>query len=132
MSREWDSRSVSFARLKNYKVKSIVFSFLFIQRKFKEGVSAVQKVRSRLINFRVTDEELDQLKTAASVQGSRCLSEFARLVMLGTTTGAQFHAVPESLDGKLSLFNQRLNVLEANVARLVDALGERDGRRRQA
>jgi hypothetical protein len=94
----------------------------------------VQKVRSRLINFRVTDEELDQLKTAASVQGSRCLSEFARFVMLGTATGAQFHAVPESLDGKLSLFDQRLNVLEANVARLVDALGERDGdgRRRQA
>ena len=94
----------------------------------------MQKIRSRLINFRVTDEELDQLKTAATVQGARCLSEFARLVMLGTVTGAQFHAVPESLDGKLSLFDQRLNVLEANVARLVDALGERDGdgRRRQA
>jgi hypothetical protein len=82
----------------------------------------VQKVRSRLINFRVTDEELEQLKTAATVQGSRCLSEFARLVMLGTATGAQFPAAPESLDGKLSLFDRRLNVLEANVARLVAEL----------
>ena len=77
----------------------------------------MQKVRSRLINFRVTDEELEQLKTAATVQGSRCLSEFARLVMLGTATGAQ-----ERPDGKLSQFDRRLNVLEANVARLVDAL----------
>lgn len=89
----------------------------------------MQKIRSRLINFRVTDEELEQLKAAATVQGSRCLSEFARLVMLGTATGAP---VSESLDGKLSLFDHRLNVLEANVARLVDALGEREGRRRQA
>jgi hypothetical protein len=77
----------------------------------------VQKVRSRLINFRVTDEELEQLKTAAAVQGSRCLSEFARLIMLGTANGA-----PESPDGKLSQFDRRLNILEANVARLVDAL----------
>jgi hypothetical protein len=92
----------------------------------------VQKVRSRLINFRVTDEELEQLKAAATVQGSRCLSEFARLVMLGTAPGAQFAASSESLDGKLSLFDRRLNVLEANVARLVDALGEREGHRRQA
>ena len=82
----------------------------------------MQKVRSRLINFRVTDEELEQLKTAATVQGSRCLSEFARLVMLRTAASGQFPAAPESPDGKLSLFDRRLNVLEANVARLVEAL----------
>jgi hypothetical protein len=77
----------------------------------------VQKIRSRLINFRVTDEELEQLKAAATLQGSRCLSEFARLVMLGTAGGSQ-----ESPDGKLSQVDRRLNVLEANVTRLVDAL----------
>jgi hypothetical protein len=92
----------------------------------------VQKIRNRLVNFRVTDEELEQLKAAASVQGSRCLSEFARLVMLGTATGAQLPAVSESLNGKLSLFDRRLNVLEANVARLVDALGGRDNNGHQA
>ena len=92
----------------------------------------MQKIRSRLINFRVTDEELEQLKAAAAVQGSRCLSEFARLVMLGTATSAQLPSVSESLNGKLSLFDRRLNVLEADVARIVDALGEREDRRRQA
>lgn len=92
----------------------------------------MQKVRSRLINFRVTDEELEQLKTAATVQGSRCLSEFARLVMLGTATNAQLSVATESMDGKLTLFDRRLNVLEANVARLVDALREPKDRRRQA
>ena len=92
----------------------------------------MQRVRSRLINFRVTDEELEQLKAAANIQGSRCLSEFARLVMLGTANRAPAPAVSESLDGKLSLFDRRLNILEADVARLVDALGEREDRRRQA
>ena len=92
----------------------------------------MQKVRSRLINFRVTDEELEQLKAAAAVQGSRCLSEFARLVMLGTATSTQLPSVSGSLDGKLSVFDRRLNVLEADVARIVDALGEREERRRQA
>jgi len=95
------------------------------------GVS-VQKVRSKLINFRVTDEELEQLKAAATIQGSRCLSEFARFVMLGTATGAQSPGGSESVDGKLSLFDRRLNVLEANVARLVEALGERENRRQEA
>jgi hypothetical protein len=109
---------VSFARLT---------CFRFFDPPLPDGLhsirsSAVQKVRSRLINFRVTDEELEQLKTAATVQGSRCLSEFARLVMLRTAASGQFPAAPESPDGKLSLFDRRLNVLEANVARLVDAL----------
>ena len=83
----------------------------------------MQKIRNRLVNFRVTDEEFEQLKTAAAVQGSRCLSEFARLVMLGTAAGAHLLEVPESLNGTLSLFDRRLNVLESNVARLVGALG---------
>jgi hypothetical protein len=46
--------------------------------------------------------------------------------MLGTGTGAHLPAAVESLDGKLSLFDHRLNVLESNVARLVDALESED------
>lgn len=42
--------------------------------------------------------------------------------MLGTAPGEQFPAAPESLDGKLSHFDRRLNALEAHVARLADAL----------
>jgi len=91
----------------------------------------MQKIRSRLVNFRVTDEEFEQLKTAATVQGARCLSEFARLVMLGTATGRYPPAAQEPLDCKLSLFDRRLNVLESNVARLVDALASEKDRGQQ-
>src|ERR1017187_9362681 len=40
--------------------------------------------RTRLVNFRVTDEEFERLKTASGRQGARCLSDFARGVMLGS------------------------------------------------
>jgi hypothetical protein len=52
--------------------------------------------------------------------------------MLGSATGVQSPAVSESVNGKLSLFDRRLNILEANVARLVEALGERENRRQEA
>jgi uncharacterized protein (DUF1778 family) len=79
----------------------------------------VHNVRSRLINFRVTEEEFDLLKNAAEAQGSRCLSEFARLVMLGTGTKASADA--NSLDERLYVVDRRLSALEENVARLMRA-----------
>lgn len=78
-------------------------------------------VRRRLINFRVTEDEFERLKLAAAVQGCRCLSEFARLVMLGTANGHSSPA-PESLDSQMMLFDRRLAVLESNVARLAGKL----------
>ena len=77
------------------------------------------KVRRRLINFRVTDDEFEQLKAAASLQGCRCLSEFARSVMLGSANG-QLSPASAAVDSQMNLFDRRLSVLESNVARLVD------------
>ncbi len=82
----------------------------------------MHKVRSRLVNFRVTEEEFERLKNAAEILGSRCLSEFARLVMLGTANGPVSAAESESLNGRLSVFDRRLNNLESNMARLLDTL----------
>jgi hypothetical protein len=79
---------------------------------------AMNRLRSRLINIRVTDEELERLKAAAALHGSRCLSEFARFVMLGTATD-QTGPASESLDSKLFVIDRRLAVLESNVARLI-------------
>ena len=82
----------------------------------------MHKIRSRLINFRVTEEEFEQLKSAAALQGSRCLSEFARLIMLGNAPGAHSSEGLDSVDGKLSVFDRRLHTLESSVAHLMDAL----------
>jgi len=45
----------------------------------------MQKVRNRLVNFRVTEEEFEQLKSACDVQGARCLSDFVRQVILSSS-----------------------------------------------
>ena len=82
----------------------------------------MHKIRSRLVNFRVTEEEFEQLKSAAALRGSRCLSEFARLIMLGTAPGVNSHGSPESVDGKLQVFDRRLHTLESSVEHLMDEL----------
>ncbi len=74
------------------------------------------------MNFRVTDEEFERLKNASALQGSRCLSDFARSVML-TTAGAPVppQRSPEPFDTRLLSVEQRLSALESSVARLADA-----------
>ena len=75
--------------------------------------------RSRVINFRVSDEELNRLKAATALQGARSMSEYARAVLLGAASGGS--ASPE---GESVVLN-RLNVLESDVARLVEVIVDR-------
>ena len=71
----------------------------------------MRQIRTRLVNFRVTDEELERLKTASDRQGARCLSDFARSIMFGGT-----------YDDRLLSMDQRLTGVEHSMARLVEAL----------
>ena len=79
------------------------------------------QVRSRLINFRVTEDEFLRLKTAATVQGCRCLSDFARTVMLGTADGG-LKPAPDSAGAQVLLLDRRLTALESKVARLMSQM----------
>ena len=76
------------------------------------------KARTRLINFRVTDEEFERLKSASGRQGARCMSDFARTLMLAQS-GDLYHG---SFDDKLLSLDRRLTNLERSMARLVTAL----------
>ncbi|MGD0369701.1 MAG: hypothetical protein ABSA94_19790 [Acidobacteriaceae bacterium] len=84
----------------------------------------MNKIRKRLINFRVTDEEFERIKTASDRQGARCVSEFARTVMMG---GGKAYA-ESNFDGssdvndKLLTVERRLAMLELYVSRLSDAV----------
>jgi hypothetical protein len=85
-------------------------------------------VRSRLINFRVTDEEFHRLKTASARHNARCLSDFARTAILERAPSVD--AVPESRDAVsdcLQAFDRRLTRLESNISRLFDALADARG-----
>jgi hypothetical protein len=80
-------------------------------------------IRRRLVNVRVTDQEFERIKTASNRQGARCISEFARAVML---KGAKSDGAPDSADSlalseRLLGFERRLAMLELYVSRLADA-----------
>jgi len=76
----------------------------------------MQKVRGRLVNFRVTDDEFEQLKVACDRHGARCLSAFARKLMLSATGDND-----ENPTDKLRELERRLCILEDSISRLFGA-----------
>ena len=81
------------------------------------------RIRNRLINFRVTDEEFHRLKEASSLRKARCLSEFARSVMLATTDLPGARSEPDDpVHSRLQSFDQRLSTLESAFARILEAV----------
>jgi hypothetical protein len=76
----------------------------------------VQKVRKRLVNFRVTDDEFELLRMACERHGARCLSSFARNMMLNTFQGRG------DLADEFAVLDRRLCILEGSISRLVGAL----------
>jgi len=85
----------------------------------------MDKIRNRLVNFRVTDEEFRRLKTASSLKNARCLSDFARSVILETASACE--SAPESTDAladRLQAFDRRLARLESRMSRIFDAIAD--------
>ena len=78
----------------------------------------MQKSRSRLVNFRVTDDEFEQLRISCHRHGANGLSAFVRDVMLNTLA-----AKPANPAGKLAVIERRLSVLEMTLSLLVQRTG---------
>lgn len=81
----------------------------------------MHKLKNRIINFRVTDEELARLKSASDLHGARCLSDFTRTVMLRTATGAPDEG-NRSIEEKIDGLDRRLTSVEAGLLRVTDML----------
>lgn len=84
----------------------------------------MNKLRRRLINFRVTDQEFEKIKAASDRQGARCISEFARSLMLGNLPTDCSAETSDAYQTKLVSFDQRLAMLEHHVAQLMETLFE--------
>jgi hypothetical protein len=85
----------------------------------------MNNVRKRLIVFRVTDEEYARIKATSDSQGARCVSEFARAIMMGGRGRSDIaHDSADSVDlnNKLRSVEHRLGMLELYVSRLSEAL----------
>ena len=83
----------------------------------------VPRPRTRLVNFRVSDEEYATLRTACTRHGARSISDFARLAVLGWAGSTDLHAT--AMQWRLSALGHKMADLEGRVGNLLEALEER-------
>jgi hypothetical protein len=82
----------------------------------------LNKTKNRIINFRVTDEELACLKLASDLHGARCLSDFARTVMLGTAGGSRPTDGDKHIEERISSLDGRLASVESDLTWVINRL----------
>lgn len=80
---------------------------------------AVLKPRTRLVNFRLSEEEFQNLRAACASQGARSVSEFARGAVLHLMQAGE---APEAAERRLSHLDERVSELGAIVVRLARVL----------
>ena len=89
----------------------------------------MQKTRSRVINFRVTDDEFNRLKTASNMGGARCLSEYARDVLMQSLDGRADHkSGGAGGQDKLLTLELRVGLVELSLSRLEGRIATLSGR----
>lgn len=76
----------------------------------------MQKARTRLVNFRVSEEEFKQLQAACKKHGARCLSEFARTAMLAPTS------MPDTIMPIVLDLDRRIATLEVSITEIADLI----------
>jgi hypothetical protein len=80
----------------------------------------VLKPRNRVVVFRLTQDEYEELKTVCSVRGARNISDFTRSELL---TSIEQERRPETaLHGRLSEVDQKLSNLESKIQRMSQLL----------
>lgn len=81
------------------------------------------KTRSRIINFRVTEDEFTRLRTASVENGARCLSDYARTALMHALEGCSDQPEGRAAGkGELQALGRRLGIVELTVAKLESLL----------
>jgi hypothetical protein len=90
---------------------------------------SVLKPRNRLVNFRLSEEEFQGLKTACEASGARSLSDFARsAVLLSMERVGEGKVVPgEQSVGPLARLGRTVETLESRVEQILAALNGGSG-----
>jgi mobilization protein NikA len=84
----------------------------------RTGKMAIQKPRTRLINFRVSEEEYEQLRQASTRSGARSLSEYARSAILrafGADKSLECSPIICDLDRKVDEMHEAIGRLESKL-----------------
>ncbi len=75
--------------------------------------------RNRVLNFRLTEQEYEEVKRAAEEQGSRCVSDFARTALLRQSRPV---ATEPSVENMFRDLERRLTGLDSQLFRLLTAV----------
>lgn len=79
----------------------------------------VFKPRTRVVYFRISEDEFCQLNRLCEEKGARSLSDMARTAMRGLLNGAD---APPQPAGEPGVVAHRLDVLERRLAEVTDTL----------
>jgi uncharacterized protein (DUF1778 family) len=77
------------------------------------------KKRSRIVSFRLSDEEYDSLKNVTATRGARSVSEFTRSVACNEGSSSEGS---ESIGDSLRRFNVRMEELVHRLETLTEAI----------
>ena len=80
----------------------------------------VYRPRTRLVNFRVNDEEYATMRAACFENGARSISDFARLAVLRHAADDERQAT--SMQWRLSALGHKMSELECRVSQLLRLL----------
>jgi hypothetical protein len=72
---------------------------------------SILKRRSRIVSFRLSDEEYDSLKNVSTTRGARSVSEFTRAVACNANEPEKIENTLRSLDERMALLDRRLQIL---------------------
>ena len=79
--------------------------------------------RTRMISFRVSEDEFIRLKTKSEAEGARSVSEFARLTLCGQTNGGSTAAGQPNADAtQLTQLRDDLQELGTYVRRVAELI----------
>jgi hypothetical protein len=81
---------------------------------------SVPRPRTRLVNFRVSEEEYGTLRAACARHGARSISDFARLAVLGWAGSTDLQAT--AMQWRMSSLGHKMAELEGRVGHLLGAL----------
>jgi mobilization protein NikA len=74
-------------------------------------MTANHKRKTRMISFRVSDKEFDQLRTTAEARGARSVSDYARLALCGPSSEDDLDSGLRRLSGDVRQLSRNIQTL---------------------
>ena len=98
--------------------------FLFRRLISNYNTLPINKKRSRIVSFRLSEEEYDSLKSVSATSGARSVSEFTRTVAFqdNDKDNGGMNAIEETL----RLLKDKMDAIDREIKKLAKAYGDKE------